>query len=389
MRQVSIVGAGPIGLEAALGARERGFPVTLLERAPHPGASLRRWGPTRFFSPLGMNLSARAKRALGAACPPDEALLTGPEMAERVLEPLARAAEAAGAKLRFGCRVVAIGRARLGRGDLAGHPLRGERPFRILIERDGGDELLEADRVLDASGSYGQPLPFGAGGLPAPGERAPEVAARTVRELGQLERELPALAGHRVLLVGHGHSAAHAAARLDGLAREAPSTRITWAVRTPNLRPCVEVADDPLPERRLVVERANALAAEPPPHLTVERRAHVESVAPGEVARFRVMLSGGRVVDCDAIVALCGSRPDHSFSAELPLEISPISEGAARLYRAVGMVTDCLSVPRVTPDDLASGEPGFHLVGAKSYGRLRTFLLGTGLGQLETILDRL
>jgi len=39
--------------------------------------------------------------------------------------------------------------------------------------------------------------------------------------------------------------------------------------------------------------------------------------------------------------------------------------------------------------DLASGEPGFHLVGARSYGRARTFLLQTGYAQLDTILDGL
>jgi hypothetical protein len=52
-------------------------------------------------------------------------------------------------------------------------------------------------------------------------------------------------------------------------------------------------------------------------------------------------------------------------------------------------VTDCLSVPRVRAEDLASGEPRFHLVGSKSYGRARTFLLQTGFAQLETILDDL
>jgi hypothetical protein len=52
-------------------------------------------------------------------------------------------------------------------------------------------------------------------------------------------------------------------------------------------------------------------------------------------------------------------------------------------------VTDCLSTPRVRAADLDSGEPGFHLVGAKSYGRLPTFLLRNGIEQLETILDRL
>jgi hypothetical protein len=44
----------------------------------------------------------------------------------------------------------------------------------------------------------------------------------------------------------------------------------------------------------------------------------------------------------------------------------------------------------VVPDrELESGEPGFALVGSKSYGRLPTFLLRTGLAQLERIVDRL
>jgi len=66
-----------------------------------------------------------------------------------------------------------------------------------------------------------------------------------------------------------------------------------------------------------------------------------------------------------------------------------VSEGAARLERAVSCVTDCLSLPRVGPDDLASGEPGFHFVGFKAYGRRPTFLLQTGLAQLESILELL
>ena len=46
-------------------------------------------------------------------------------------------------------------------------------------------------------------------------------------------------------------------------------------------------------------------------------------------------------------------------------------------------------MPALAPADLASGEPGFHLAGAKSYGRARTFLLQTGYAQVETMLDGL
>src|SRR5206468_1088405 len=163
-------------------------------------------------------------------------------------------------------------------------------------------------------------------------------------DLGALYRRRASFAGRRILLLGHGHSAANAIAWLDGLAREAPGTAITCAVRAANLRPCVEVACDPLPERAQVVARANALAAEPPAHLTVERRAHVDAFALDGDA-LRVELCGGRAAVVDEVVALTGYRPDLSFLNELQLEISPMSEGGARLHRAISNVTDCLSVP--------------------------------------------
>jgi hypothetical protein len=299
-----------------------------------------------------------------------------------VLEPLARTALLAG-RVRCGHRVLAVGRARTIRRDLPGHPMRAERPFRLLVESARGEEVVEADAVLDASGVYGQPAALGAGGIPAPGERA--LNGHVLRQLGPLEAALPGLTGRDVLLVGHGHSAAHAIALLAAVE---PAPRVTWAVRSGNRRPCVEVADDPLSERQRVTAAANDLAAAPPSWLKVERRAAVESVVL-KCGRFGVSLGGGRAGWFDTVVGLTGYRPDISFLSELAVEVSPATEGAARLSRALANVTDCLSVPAVSARDLESGEPRFHLVGAKSYGRLPTFLLRTGLQQLETILDAL
>lgn len=368
-----------MGLEAALATSARGLDVTVLE-ADEIGASLRRWGPTRCFSPFAMNASARARALLGAAAPAGDALLTGPEVVERVLVPLTRSPPLDG-RVRTRHRVVAVGRARMRRDELTGHPLRNERSFQLLVATPDGERTFTADAVLDASGVYGQPLPFGAGGVPAPGERA--LGDRVIRHLGTLHARRAEWTGARVLLVGSGHSAAHAVALLVDGAGE-----ITWAVRAANARPVADVAADPLPERAAVVRRANDLAANPPPSLKVERRAHVESVA-AEGAALAVALSGGRRVVADVIVALTGYRPDHALSAELAVELAPSSEGAARLARAIANVTDCLSVPAVGAADLASGEPGFALVGHKSYGRSRAFLLQTGLAQLETIVSGL
>jgi len=370
-----------MGLEAALLGAERGFDVTVLEQG-RVGEGLRRWGGTRFFSPFGMNVSPRVVRALGSAAPAPDALLTGLEMAERVLEPLAATPSLRG-RVRTGRRVLAIGRARLTRRDLPGHPLRAERPFRLIVAGPEGEEAIEAESVLDASGVYGQPAHVGVGGLPARGEGA--MAARLLRHLGTLESALPDLSGRDVLVVGHGHSAAQALTMLERLA---PVPRITWATRSGNRRPCVEVADDPLAERQRVTARANDLAAEPPGFLTIERRTGVESLAAPN-GRIEARLANGRGGAFDAVVGLTGYRPDLSFVSELALEISPVSEGALRLTGALASVTDCLALPDVSDRDLESGEPGFALVGAKSYGRLPTFLLRTGLAQLERVVDRL
>jgi thioredoxin reductase len=373
-----------MGLAAALGAVRRRLDVMVLEEAK-VGASLLRWGATRFFSPLAMNLPPGVAAAAGQRRVADDALLTGPEFVESVLDPLSRSPELDG-RVLTAHRVVAIGRQGLSRGDFAGHPLRSERPFRVLVDTAEGERTFEAEAVLDATGTYGQPVAFGAGGLLVPGERA--ASTRVVRDLGALQESRHSLAGQRVLLVGHGHSAAHALLELEAVHRTNGDTRVTWAVRSPNLRPCVDVASDPLPERQRVVGLVNQLAARAPEWLRVERLAQVETVASDEGA-LRVTLSGGRSVVADAVIALTGYRPNLSFLSELTLDIAPATEGAARLSRALSNVTDCLSVPSVSPADLASGEPDFHLIGAKSYGRSRTFLLRTGYAQLESILDGL
>jgi thioredoxin reductase len=377
--RVLVIGAGPMGIAAAIGAADRGADVTVLERG-EVGASLRTWGPTRFFSPLHMNLSARMRELLGDTLPDPDALLTGEEYADRVLLPLVEREPLRG-RVHTGHTVVAVGRKGLTRTDYAGHPLRAERPFRVLCDND---ETFEADVVLDASGGLVLPRPMGVGGLPPRGES--RLARRPIRTLGELDAQLEHLRGKRVLVLGDGHSAANAIGVLAALANESPSTRIVWATRAANRRPCEEVPNDPLPERAAVVDFANDLAENPPEFLRVERRAMIDTVAQNN-GHVDITLTGGRTVQADAIAAFTGYRPDSRFISELTVETSPVTEGGARLYRAISCITDCLSIPAVKPEDLQSGEPGFYFVGSRSYGRSNGFLLRTGLMQLETILD--
>src|SRR3954471_10253466 len=62
--RVAILGAGPIGLEAALACAERGWEFTVYEAGGTVGANVRDWGHVRLFTPWEMNVSARARRAL-------------------------------------------------------------------------------------------------------------------------------------------------------------------------------------------------------------------------------------------------------------------------------------------------------------------------------------
>src|SRR5260370_21886056 len=91
--RIAVLGAGPIGLEAALYARSLQLPFTVYERG-RVGEHLLRWGHIRLFSPFGMNVTALGRSTiLGGRTvhelPADDACMTGREHVERYLAPLA------------------------------------------------------------------------------------------------------------------------------------------------------------------------------------------------------------------------------------------------------------------------------------------------------------
>lgn len=380
-KRLVVIGAGPMGLYAAFAAARRNLDVTVLE-CDRIGASLLSWGPTRFFSPLDMNVPAAVRAAL-PDLPPGDALLSGPEMADRVLLPLSRLPLLAD-RIRLRHRVVSVGRAGLSREDWPDHPIRHEKPFRMLVEGPEGEYILEADRIFDASGAYGLTNAMGAGGLPTPGERA--LDRFILRRLGEVEAFLESFRTGRILLVGHGHSAAHALLALRDAAARHPGITATWAFRSRNTRPVRETAEDPLSARDAVVTAANALAAAPPSFLDIRRAASIVSLE-NSGARMRVGFTSGAPAEVDAIFSLTGYRPDFSFLSELALDPSPASQGARGLHAILNGASDCLSVPVPGAADLGSGESGFHLLGAKSYGRSGAFLLRDGILHLEILLE--
>src|SRR5262245_65637737 len=92
--RLAILGAGPVGLEAALYATTLKLPFTVYERG-QVGEHLRQWGHVRLFSPFAMNCTALGKDAIRRESPQhnfpaDSDCVTGRQHLAVYLEPLAK-----------------------------------------------------------------------------------------------------------------------------------------------------------------------------------------------------------------------------------------------------------------------------------------------------------
>lgn len=382
---VAIIGAGPVGLAAAARLDERGLPFLVLEAGPRAGHQVLSWGHVQLFSPWRYCLDQAALRLLaptGWQAPDPASYPTGRALVERYLAPLTRH-PAIAPHLRLGRRVTAITRDGV---DKLGNANRAATPFVLHVARsDGGEELVRAGAVIDASGTSGTPNPLGAGGLPAVGESA--AAARCfygIPDVLGVHRER--YAGKAVLVAGSGHSAFNALLDLAALAQEAPGTRITWVVRRGNggmTRAYGGGANDALPARGALGQRISAMVARGTVRLvTGWRTDRVEQTPEG-----LVVYAGARALDpVDEIVVATGLRPDLTMLAELRLGLDPAVEAPTALAPLIDPnLHSCGTVRPHGVDELSHPEPGLFVLGMKSYGRAPTFLLLTGYEQARSV----
>jgi hypothetical protein len=351
------------------------------------GDAVRKWGHVRMFSPWRYAIDPAARTRLEAAgwtAPPATREPTGDELVDDYLEPLARLPEIA-SRLRLGTRVAAITRAG---ADRVRTDRRVDRPFRLdLVGPDGGEERLLARAVIDASGTWSQPNPAGASGVPAIGET---MAA------GRVDYGIPDVtgtdrarfAGRRTLVVGAGHSAFNLVLDLARLVAETGSGGVDWAIRRgDDGRMFGGGSADQLPARGRLGANAQALIADGKVSLhtgfLVDR---VETTAEGLI----VAAEDGRRIAVDRMAVATGFRPDLGMLSELQLDLHPWLE----CPRALGPLIDpnihsCGTVRPHGAVELAHPEPGFYIAGMKSYGRAPTFLLATGHEQVRSIAAEL
>ena len=379
---VAIIGAGPVGLAAAANLALRGERFVVLERGPEVGHAIRKWGHVRLFSPWRYCIDARARKLLestGWVAPDEEALPTGGELVDQYLAPLA-SHPAIAPHLRMNARVTAIGRQGI---DKVRTPGREDVPFEIRFE-DG--EALLARAVIDSSGTWFQPNPMGAGGQPTRGEGATRGIAYGIPDVNGLDRET--YAGKRVLVVGSGHSAINSVLALLQLQESAPGTRVAWAVRREQLSSLFGgEAADALPARGALGTAARA-AVESGKLEVLAPYAISAVTSAGDSIRVDGMLAGESYpVDVDRVIVATGFRPDLEMLRELRLSLDPALESSANLGPLIDPnLHSCGTVPPHGAKELAHPEPGFFVIGSKSYGRAPTFLMATGYEQARSVV---
>src|SRR5438067_13449436 len=155
--RVAVLGAGPVGVEAALYARACGLTAAVYERG-QVGEHLPRWGHVRLFPPFGMNATRPGLQTLRSERPardiPAEAdTLTGRQFRDAYLVPLAESEPLRGS-IHIQHAVLRVGRSA---GVKKSEP-EGARPFRLLVRDAAGHERIDAaDHEPGCTGTFATP----------------------------------------------------------------------------------------------------------------------------------------------------------------------------------------------------------------------------------------
>ena len=383
---VAVIGAGPVGLAAAVHLVERGLPVKVYEAGTAVATNLRDWGHVRVFTPWRYCVDRAAVKLLersGWTMPEPEACPTADELVAHYLEPLARLPELS-TSIETNATVVGI--SRWGADKVLSRD-REARPFMLVVETAQGIRRDSARAVVDASGTWQTPNPLGAGGIAAEGEA--EFADKIAYGIPDiLDRDRTLYAGRTTLVVGSGHSAANALLDLDTLAEVEPGTAFVWATRGTDLVRIYSGGDlDQLPARGELGSDVRELAESGRTKLVTGFATLAIRSSNGRLTVEGQTKDGLQTLGpVDRIIAATGQRPDLSLTRELRLDLDPWLEGV----KALGPLIDpnehsCGDVPPHGHRELSHPEPDFYTVGIKSYGRAPTFLLLTGYEQVRSV----
>jgi thioredoxin reductase len=385
-KTVAVIGAGPVGLAAAAHVLERGMKPVVLEVGEHVGHAVLQWGHVRMFSPWSYNVDKAAERLLaeqGWNAPDPSHYPTGRELVEHYLEPLATRTQL-GEHVHTKARIISVARVGYDKVKTIG---RDKAAFEIRYQNGRGPEVLRADAIIDASGTWNTPNPAGANGTEALGEAA-NASRITYGMPDVLGRERARYIGKSVAVLGAGHSAVGTILDLARLKEAEPATEVIWALRSDNPEKSFGGgSNDKLAARgdlgRLFAQlvRSGGIRVE-----TGFRLTHITTS--GQKLRLGAgSACCGRHLEADELVVATGFRPDLTFLRELRLALDPALECPPTLAPLIDPnLHSCGTVRPHGARELAQPETGFYFAGMKSYGRAPTFLMMTGYEQVRSIV---
>lgn len=338
------------------------------------------------FSPWEYNLDHASIDILEAyewEKPVDHEVPTGAELIEKYLLPLSETKEIK-PHLRLNSHVLAISRRRINK---IKNYSRERAPFVLRVQTPHATVVIHARAVIDASGTWHNPNPSGADGLPAIGENnlTNKIFYGIPDILGKDEKKYK---NRSVAVIGSGHSAINALLELSDLQQKSPNSKLCWILTKAKVEDAYGGLDaDELPGRGKVGMRIKELVDSG--NISVHLPYFVEEF---ETTKDQVVIKGyqnntNEHVLTDQVIVATGLRPDVSFLRELRVSLDYALECPQKLASLIDPnIHRCGSVAPHGEAELRHPEKDFYIVGMKSYGRAPTFLLATGYEQVRSVV---
>jgi len=170
---------------------------------------------------------------------------------------------------------------------------------------------------------------------------------------------------------------------------------VAWVTRRETPGFAGEVTNDTLPARAALFSEGRRLQGGGSTHVKWWGGGECEGLEYNSAThRYRAQFAtraGARVEEADQVIVNCGFGPDTALHRELRVHesfetLAPLT--VAEALRQAG-TSDCAKVPAFDATTLANPEPGFFILGAKSYGRSSAFLLETGYQHVAGVIAAL
>jgi len=312
---IAIIGAGPVGIEAAIYARFLGYFVSIFEqrRVAH---RMLDWHNRLLDVTVEECTTSMGHAAIAAQHPEyvrrnPKDVFTGKTFAEEYLLPLAKT-DLLFDDIHFLSPVSDVSRYRTFVSDAIERQERCNDEFRILVEgRHRGPWVSRADVVIDCRGATQKLSGIGPGGGLAIGETPLRDSFLLHTPLDR-KFEAKSVLGKHVCLVGQSVRAGQFAIEYWKQFGDAENSRLTWVIR---------------PDRRhdsLGIENVlKSIRGRQPGNIVVLESLGVELIQRNDLGQYllKFLRDDDSTVEmqCDAIVSLTGGRPS-SLSSELQID---------------------------------------------------------------------